>query len=32
MLFSFTLQLDLKNVIFILFNYIANNTEKKRGV
>lgn len=30
MLFSFTLQLDLKNVIFILFNYIANNTEKKK--
>lgn len=30
MLFSFTLQLDLKNGIFVLFSYIANNVGKKK--
>lgn len=30
MLFSFTLQSDLKNGIFVLFSYVANNTEKKK--
>lgn len=29
-LFSFTLQLDLKNGIFVLFSYIANNIGKKQ--
>lgn len=29
-LFSFTLQLDLKNGIFVLFSYIANNIGKKK--
>ena len=30
MLFSFTLQSDLKNGIFVLFSYVANNTENKK--
>lgn len=31
MLFSFTLQLDLKNGIFVLFSYIANNVGEKKN-